>query len=523
MTNRISNLTGLLDTDSLVTASMKPYKLKVDTSKQNEQTIEWKQQQYKAIMKTSNDLYTKYLTSDGASSLISPSAYNAVKFTSTSDSIVSATTSSGASVDNYSISVSQLAAKASTTIKTSDLSNSDQLTFTFGTAAPIQIATVDGTGAAKTNAQIVSDLNAQLTAKGIAATAKNSDFTGGILLESTNMGDDVSFSAQLTKGVAPAQTTIFDSKTIKGKNLHAIITKADGTPYNISDTVNETNSNVKTIDGVTFNFKDTTGATEDASKNTVAASGTPVKLTGSKDVTALKDKIVAFVNDYNNLMASINTKIYETRDKSYTPLTDDQRKAMSADQITAWETKAKTGLLRSDDNLENLAASMKSAMSGIFGSGIISSSKLTLEDIGIKPVADYKELNGTYTIDTDKLTKALQDNFDGVKDLFVKDAASTDVSNSGVIPKLEKVLLDNVKKSDSVFNKIAGDDSGVSALTNDLTKQITEMKKKIALMETDLTDREDKLYAKYSKVESALSKMQSQQTSLSSYLGNSSN
>lgn len=53
--NRMTGLSGLLDTDSLVTASMKPYKLKVDTQKQNEQVLEWKQEQYRTIMKSAND------------------------------------------------------------------------------------------------------------------------------------------------------------------------------------------------------------------------------------------------------------------------------------------------------------------------------------------------------------------------------------------------------------------------------------------------------------------------------------
>ncbi|MBC2455908.1 flagellar filament capping protein FliD [Clostridium beijerinckii] len=508
-TNRITGLTGLLDTDSLVTASMKPYKLKVDTAKQKEQILEWKQQQYRAIMKSSNDFYTKYLTSTGSSSLITPSAFNAVKFTSSDSSVVTATTGSGASVDNYSISVTQLASKASTTIKTTDLSSSSKITFTMGAATPIEINTTyldttTGTTKTKTNSQIVSELNAAFTANSIKATAKNSDFSQGIILESTDMGSDVSFQADIAK----TDGSTISTGNVAGKNLIATITNSKNQQYEILDTDKFT-SNSKTIDGVTFNF---TGVTKNSSGTDV-----PAKLTGSIDVTDLKNKIVSFINDYNSLLSSINTKIYETRDKSYTPLTDDQKKEMSDDEIKKWETKAQTGLLRRDSNLQDLAASMKDAMSGIFGSGLISSSGLTLESIGIQPVKDYTDKNGLYTIDEEKLTQALSNNLDGVKELFIKNASSTDLSNAGIVPKLGDVLYTKVKKSNSVFNNLAGDDSGVSSLTNDLTKQITEMKQKISDMEDDLTDRENRLYSKYAKLESSLSELQSQQNSFSSY------
>lgn len=127
--NRMTGLSGLLDTDSLVTASMKPYKLKVDTQKQNEQVLEWKQEQYRTIMKSANDFYSKYLTVDGSSSLLSTKIYNSVKFTSGNSNVVTATTTSGASIDNYSISVSQLASKASTTLTSTNLTAADKLSF----------------------------------------------------------------------------------------------------------------------------------------------------------------------------------------------------------------------------------------------------------------------------------------------------------------------------------------------------------------------------------------------------------
>ena len=82
-------------------------------------------------------------------------------------------------------------------------------------------------------------------------------------------------------------------------------------------------------------------------------------------------------------MGSINTKLYETRDKSYMPLTDDDKEGMTDKQIEKWEKKAQTGLLRIDCYLTAFANDMKSSMTTM-----MSSSGLSLEKIAIKPVQD---------------------------------------------------------------------------------------------------------------------------------------
>ncbi|MFT8348027.1 flagellar filament capping protein FliD [Clostridium saccharoperbutylacetonicum] len=513
MTVRMTGITGLLDTDALVSASMQPYKAKYTTQQQKEELLEWKQEAYRDVMKDANALYTKYLTSDGSSSLLMSSTYNASKFTSTQDGTVSVTGAAGAAIENYSVDVAQLAAKASTTLKATDISSSATLDFTLGGKS---IDTINTSG--KSQSQIVSDLNAALKAKGISATAKTSDFSGGIVIESSDMGSDVSFTATL-KDSGGTELNIA-TKTATGKNLYATIKKADGTTYTISDSPHKSNSNNVTLDGVTFNFKDTTGAsaTPDASGNFTG--GTSVKITGSKDVSAVKDKIKSFITDYNALLGKINTKLYEKYDKAYQPLTDDQKKDMSETQITKWETKAKTGLLHNDSYLDELAQSMKTSLLGIAGDKMVSSSGLTLEKIGIKPVEDYSSQNGLYEVDDATLTSALENNIDAVQELFSKNTG--DVSTSGLGKQLGDVIWNQVKKTDSTFNNLAGTENGSNALTNDMSKQITDMKKKIAEMKNALDDRENTLYTKYAKMESALSKLQSQQSSLSSYFSSGS-
>jgi len=683
MTYRITGQSGLIDTDSLVTNTMKPYKLKVSSKQQEQQILEWKQSQYRTIMKSSSDFYNKYLTVDGASSLLSSKVYNSIKFTSSDDSKVTATSTSGASMDNYTIKVKTLAANATGTIADSVGVTGDPQTITIGT----------GTGASNitfskgaTGSATVANYNTAVAARkttlnNIATASRTTDQQTELDYLNKNV-----INAQynsINKGVvftaAKAETGGF---TLNGdlkvdQNLEAEITNSKGNTYQINSASNKSYSNQVTVDGVSFNFnalttvastsnlldvQDVTALTDssltdvpidgttttaaDGSKTTTAADGTQtttkytsgtivttnvdgrktvtssdgsktttaldgtitttssdgktitspdgrksiisggtttttatdgrktiisggtttttssdgratvsdgtkitttsadgttttvttvatgvkattvastVKLTSSTDVTALKDRIKSFINDYDTLLSSINTRIYETRDKNYLPLTDDQKKDMKDTDITNWQNKAQTGLLRNDSDLKDIASGLKNVMTGIFGSSVVSSSGFTLEKIGIKPAEDYKEKNGMYTVaDEDKLTKALQNNLDAVKDMFTKNSTATDVSNSGIIPRLKDLIDNNLNGSKSVLGKKVGTEE-YNTYNSDMSKQISDMKKKIVEMNTALNEREQNLYTKYSKLESALSKMQSQQSTLSSYFNTGSN
>lgn len=355
------------------------------------------------------------------------------------------------------------------------------------------------------------DLSAKLKDAGLSVEAKLND-SDDLVLTSKNSGVVSKFETSI---VTYATDTTSTNLAKSGTDLEAAISDENGNLIAIKngkiydkdgkEVINSSikiNENSVIFDGNTFKFN--------------SASSDVISITGSQDVSGVKDKIVSFMKDYNELMGEINGKLWESYDSDYLPLTDDQREAMSDKQIEQWETKAQAGLLRKDDDLRTLADNMKDIMSSL-----MSSTGLSLERIGIKPVNDYKELNGTFEIDEDKLTTALQNNFDGVKDLFTRGYLDDDTKNAGIIPKMRELINKNFVKFDSIFNKKAAT-SGVYALTNEMTKQITEKKKLISQMNEDLNDRQEALYSKYSALETAMAKAQSQQASMSSWFGTSS-
>ncbi|MCI1477734.1 MAG: flagellar filament capping protein FliD [Clostridium beijerinckii] len=532
MTTRISGLSGSgLDIDAIVKESMKPYQLKFDTAKQQRDVVKYQQEQYRKIISDSRAFYSKYLDVAKTDSMMKSSNYGVVKFTS-SDTTgpVSATGLPGASVDSYTVEVKQIAEKASNTLTDGAAGTGGEKSIVIGTgdtAVTIKFAADASDGnktAAAYNAEVTTmkqKLNDSLQSSTLTVgdkalimgklsnldkvTAKYSSFSKGVVFSATSMGVG-GYNADATNtpkasftlnSLAADEVTVTSSIDVKDTQAIAKITNSKGQSIDYVG-----NSNTTTIDGVQFTFSGKT--TSDAT------------LVGKLDTSDLKNKIVSFVNDYNTLLQSINTKIYEKRDKSYMPLTDDQKASMTDDQIKKWETKAQTGLLRKDSYLESLTSSMKSAMRTMSDSG------LDLEEMGITPVKDYTDKNGMFTIDEDKLTKALEANPEKVKDLFLKASTSDKANDGGILSKLYNAFQASTQSTTSAIVLKAGVEGGVTDITSLLSKDLAKRQTAINEMEDQLTDRENALYSKYSKLETALSQLKSQQSSLSSYFSSGS-
>jgi len=63
------------------------------------------------------------------------------------------------------------------------------------------------------------------------------------------------------------------------------------------------------------------------------------------DVDAVVNNIKSFVEKYNEMIDKINSKLTEKYDRNYPPLTEDQKRELTEDEIEKWETKAKQACL----------------------------------------------------------------------------------------------------------------------------------------------------------------------------------
>lgn len=257
-----------------------------------------------------------------------------------------------------------------------------------------------------------------------------------------------------------------------------------------------------------------------------------ITVTGKVDVTETKDKIVNFINDYNTLIEKLNTLTSTKHNRNYSPLTADQKKEMSETEIKLWNEKVEQGQLYKDSNLIRISSALKDSMRTF-----MTDSGLNLEKIGIIPVNDYSGTgNGTFSIDEEKLTKALEENTEDVMNLFTntspkalteeekKDPQKVEAYNkaksqTGILYKLKDTLYSEFKSSTSVLSKKVGLQGTSTFSNNELTKSISDYESKIKDMEKEFTKREQALYSKYATLETMMNKLNSQQSSLQSMFG----
>lgn len=474
---RIPGLATGMDTDSMVKEMMKPYQMKVDRVKQDNLRIKYQQDLYRDVLKQSQDFYNKYFSISSKDSLMSSSNWQTVGFTSSNDNAVTATGSAGSQVENYSVKVKSVATSATAILEEGHLYDGPIEIQMDGKTITVPVTDTKGN---RPQNEIIDDLNKQFKDNKLDLKVTKSDFYKGLEFKTSKTGTSASFKINGTDA--------------KGTNASVEITK-----NGVTKEFNDLESNTLTLDGIKFEFHDVT--TE------------AVRLTGKNDVTKTKDLIVNFVNDYNKLIENMNKQLLTKHDKSYTPLTDEQRKDMSEDQQKLWDKKAKEGLLKGDMNLDRINDKLKGIMRTNFGG-------MNLEKIGIIPVNNYGEQNGMFTIDEFKLEEALEKNPGEVKDLFLRQPVDDkDPSTGGILSKMKDTLYNETVSVSSPLMKKAGMEGSVTAFNNELTTTMEKKQKIIAEMERDLATRENNYYLQFSRLETQMNKLNSQNAYLMAQLG----
>lgn len=259
-------------------------------------------------------------------------------------------------------------------------------------------------------------------------------------------------------------------------------------------------SNSFSVNGMTLNLTSTTENQNGGFDE--------IMITVNNDTKAAYDMVKDFVKKYNELLEEMNTKYSAKSARDYDPLTDEQKEAMTDDEVEKWETKIKDSLLRRDDTLNGIISTMRSSLQLTVD---VDGKKYSLASFGIKTSTDYTEKgklhifgdedDDTYSSETNKLMDALENNPDAVM----------------------KTLAEAGQKLYDSLTKKMSKTSLSSALTFYNDKQMddaqAEYKKKIQEMEKKLTQLEDKYYKQFSAMETALTKMQNSASSVTSFFG----
>lgn len=337
--------------------------------------------------------------------------------------------------------------------------------------------------------------------------------------------------AALTTSISSEQTKLDDNKLVKEL---AVIKDTTSSEYqtalkNMVETVNSAhdlssnaqyNTKAKKVDGedaeiwlngVQYTGSSSTFTINNLTIDALATTGNDeISITTSTDTQGIYDKVKDFLTEYNNIINEM-TKLYNaSSSKGYEPLTDDEKDSMSDKEIEKWETKIKDSLLRNDTTLSGVMSAMTTAMSQAVE---INGKKYSLSSFGIHTLgylnAAENEQNA-YHIDGDEDDTNTSGNADKLMTAITEDPDMVMQFMQNVTTNLYNAIGDKMKSTTLSSAFTIYNDKQMTTQYKDYTKLIKEW-------ETKISDKEDYYYKKFSSMESALTKLNSTQSSLSGY------
>ena len=248
-----------------------------------------------------------------------------------------------------------------------------------------------------------------------------------------------------------------------------------------------------------------------------------VTFNSKPDTDKMFEAIKTMVEDYNKIVESVYKEMTTKPNRDYKPLTDEQKKEMSKEQIEKWEEKAKEGLLFADTQLRSL----HDALRFVFNPGGEAGAKLRA--MGIEPTDNYKD-GGKIKLDESKLKAALNSNPEGVKDAFnalASDSADSSIMDSsskgGVITQLKGVMdrfaSTSITKPGILVAHAGSPSSPNSMLRNAMKTEMDSIDKILKNLDVKLKKEIDRYNSQFTQLEMLISQMNAQSGQLAGLMG----
>lgn len=491
---RVSGLASGMDIDAMVTKLMSAQRTPLNKLNQNKQILEWRRDNYKQINSSlvdfrQNKIGNTYRTTSAMSMFSS-------EVTGDKDAI-SVRALSNSNLVPMEVKVNNIASPAM--LKSARFAEGTTVSSTLGGlsvgATQDSDVTTDQTTASgnytinisgkpyvfsssDTIKNVLDKLNGDKEAN---VTATFDEASRQISIKSKSYGSNITMEGNLNFG-------------LKGYTEKQADVTINGSPINFI-------GNMAVVNGVEITLLKESKAGEVSTIST--------KADGKKAIETIK----SFIEDYNSLIKTMNSKISEKRYKNFAPLSADQKKEMKEDDIKLWTEKAQSGLLRGDTIISEGLSNMRSIL--IESSVKIGDKTISLPDLGIT-TGTYTE-NGKLYLNEDKLKQAISDHPDKVMELFI---GSSDGNTKGIFDKLYDTTLNTLGR--------ISDKSGTSKYSSDLTqtldeqstmgKELTDLDDRIKTLTKRLTSMEESYYTKFNVMEQAINKLNSQTSSITNLL-----
>lgn len=491
---KFSGLASGMDTDNIIKELMKAQRLGVDKIEKSKTKLEWKKDIWKDMNKKIYSFYTKHVFK-----LRSSGTFNQ-KNTTTSDDSISVTAGSTAPRGTHKIKVTKLAKGAYLNSKEVN----EGYKIPVGSTAKFKIS--DGSKTVEIEMKSVDK-----DEKGINDFIEKINESGLNIKASYDSKFDRIFINTTTTG----EKTKIEFSSLDA-NAETLFTKMGFTLD--SDKVNLTGNIGQNGQDAVFDYNGVVGMKSSDNKVSInglevvfnSALNKDIDINVTQDTDAIYKSAKEFITQFNVMLTEINTKINAKSANGYDPLTSEEKKAMSDDDIKLWEGKIKDSLLKRDSVLSSLVDSMRNIVTLSTG---VDNSKFTykyISQLGIV-TTDHKE-KGLLHIEGDedepilsikenKLKEAIETNPEKVAELF-----------NAIGDKLYSTMQEKMKST-----------SISSALTfyndKEIDDKLEEYEDRIFQLEERLYQVENRYYKQFTAMEQAIQRMNNQGNYLASMLG----
>ncbi len=541
---RMTGMYSGMDTESIVSQLVKAKSTKVTNLKNEQKKLEWKQTAWQGLNSKIYNMYSKTL-----SNLRLTSAYSKKSTVSSDSTKATVVASEGAVNGTQTLKVNKLAksgyltgaklaGKTTTTTGTDgkdvtkvvNWETTDKLSEIDSnlTGKTISITTGSGTDAKTTDIEItadmtINDLVAKFKDAGVNASFDTTNQR--FFINSTGTGSAKNFTLTSDDSTALASLGLDPNTTytdINGSKNSCVKIEGQDAEIVLNGATFVSDSNTFSINGLTIN---TLGVTDEE-----------ISLVTSTDYDGIYNTIKDFLTEYNDLINEMDKLYNADSARKYDMLTNDEKDSMTDDEVEQWEDKIKSALLRKDNSLYNVMNTLTTTMmDGYYENNLSDKQKKNMSASEIS--AWYKENGGKkhylsdYGIGTLSYFEAqdnehhayhingdADDEFTSTKEDKLKAAIAEDPEGTAnFFATLCKTLYSKLDETMSESTEY----SSIYKVYNDkqLKKDYKDYTTKISDAEDELNDYEDRWYNKFSKMEVALSKLQSQTSSISSMLG----
>ncbi|MFQ9651691.1 MAG: flagellar filament capping protein FliD [Enterocloster sp.] len=320
-------------------------------------------------------------------------------------------------------------------------------------------------------------------------------------------------SADIFGAVKDAAGNYTDGNFEMGKNAQVLVSYGNGI-----STMIESSSNTFDLEGLRVTVSQEFGnVTQDASGVWNSDRSKAVTFSAKADVDGVTETVKKFIEEYNEMIKEINTQVTTRPDKSYGPLTEEQKDEMSDKSIENWEKKAKQGLLYNDATMRALSLDMQGVLTNLMANG---ANYKDLEEMGITISDDYLD-GGTITFDEAKFKAAMTSDPEKVSNVFtgggdIKKGLASIIEDT-LTPYATKYANRNGNSYGRLIEEAGSEKIPLSIMNNQIYKDLKEMQSVLDTLNARLASEQDRYISQFTTMETLINQMNSQASYLAQF------